>query len=260
MNRREFLACSLATAGSAVLADRGFAKPRFRAQQQVPGAISEAEINAARFPKDFLWGMATAAYQVEGAWNADGKGESIWDHFSHTVGKIKGNATADVACDQYHLYPQDIALLKRLNQKSYRFSISWSRIQPTGVGPANQKGLDHYSRLVDALLEAGIRPFCTLYRGICRRRWKIAAAGQIAISPDFTPTMRAFWQRILAIALRSGRRSTCRGPLRISVTAPAFSSGQSRLRFVSESGPYRQSRARTGISRHQVRVVKGHRW
>jgi beta-glucosidase len=163
MNRREFLACSLATAGSAVLADRGFAKPRFRAQQQVPGAISEAEINAARFPKDFLWGMATAAYQVEGAWNADGKGESNWDHFSHTVGKIKGNATADVACDQYHLYPQDIALLKRLNQKSYRFSISWSRIQPTGVGPANQKGLDHYSRLVDALLEAGIRPFCTLY-------------------------------------------------------------------------------------------------
>jgi beta-glucosidase len=107
--------------------------------------------------------MATACYQVEGAWSMDGKGESIWDRFSHTVGKIKGGATGDVACDQYHLYPEDIALLKRLHQKSYRFSISWSRIQPTGAGAVNQKGLDHYKRLADALGEAGIRPFCTLY-------------------------------------------------------------------------------------------------
>lgn len=107
--------------------------------------------------------MATAAYQVEGAWNEDGKGESNWDRFSHTVGKVKGGATGDVACDQYHLYPQDIAILKRLNVKSYRFSISWSRIQPSGTGAPNQKGIDHYKRLVDLLLEAGIRPFCTLY-------------------------------------------------------------------------------------------------
>jgi beta-glucosidase len=114
-------------------------------------------------PQEFLWGMATASYQVEGAWNEDGKGESIWDRFSHTIGKVKGGATGDVACDQYHLYPQDVALLKNLNQKSYRFSISWSRIQPIGTGAPNHKGIDHYSRLVDAILEAGIRPFCTLY-------------------------------------------------------------------------------------------------
>jgi len=107
--------------------------------------------------------MATASYQVEGAWNEDGKGESIWDRFSHTVGNVRGGATGDVACDHYHLYPQDIALMKRLNQKSYRFSISWPRIQPLGTGTANQKALDHYSKVVDAVLEAGIRPFCTLY-------------------------------------------------------------------------------------------------
>ena len=107
--------------------------------------------------------MATSSFQVEGAWNADGKGESIWDRFSHTPGKIQDGSTADVACDQYHRYKEDIAILKRLNQKSYRFSTSWPRIQPAGTGPANPKGLDYYSRLVDALLEAGIRPFCTIY-------------------------------------------------------------------------------------------------
>lgn len=162
MDRRRFLASSLATAGNALLSSRGLAKTP-PATDQIPGAVPSAEIGAARFPNGFLWGMATAAYQVEGAWNEDGKGESIWDRFAHTVGKIKGGAIADVACDQYHLYPQDIEILKRLNQKSYRFSISWSRIQPTGAGTVNQKGVDHYSRLVDALLEAGIRPFCTLY-------------------------------------------------------------------------------------------------
>ncbi len=161
MKRRQFIASSLATAGTALLAGRGLAAES--ASPQVPGAVPPAEVSSARFPAGFLWGMATAAYQVEGAWNEDGKGESIWDRFSHTVGKVKGGATGDVACDQYHLYPQDVAILKRLNQKSYRFSTSWSRIQPAGAGAANQKGLDHYSRLVDALLEAGIRPFCTLY-------------------------------------------------------------------------------------------------
>ena len=162
MDRRQFLTSSLATVGSALLAGRGLTETPPVAQQ-IPGAVPPSQIATARFPNGFLWGMATASYQVEGAWNEDGKGESIWDRFSHTVGKIKGGATGDVACDQYHLFPQDIAILKRLNQKSYRFSISWSRIQPTGTGAANQKGLDHYSRLVDALLEAGIRPFCTLY-------------------------------------------------------------------------------------------------
>lgn len=154
MDRRQFINQSLIAASAAFL-------PGLTAEslesQQTPSTAN------ARFPENFLWGTATAAYQVEGAWNEDGKGESNWDRFSHTVGKIKGGATGDVACDQYHLYPQDIALLKRLNQKSYRFSISWARIQPSGTGAANQKGLDHYSRLVDMLLAAGIRPFCTLY-------------------------------------------------------------------------------------------------
>src|SRR4029077_113506 len=95
------------------------------------------------FPKGFAWGAATAAYQIEGAWNADGKGESVWDRFAHTPGKIKNNDNGDVACDSYHRFDEDIALLKNLNLKSYRFSISWPRIQPTGKGPANQKGLDY---------------------------------------------------------------------------------------------------------------------
>jgi beta-glucosidase len=124
----------------------------------VPGAIAQGEIARAQFPDGFLWGMATAAFQVEGAWNEDGKGESIWDRFTHTVGKVKGGTTADVSCDEYHVYREDIAIMKQLHQKSYRFSISWPRIQPTGVGAPNPKGLDHYSRLADALLEDNIRP------------------------------------------------------------------------------------------------------
>jgi beta-glucosidase len=160
LDRRKFITNSLTGLSAQLLVSRGFAAA---ISQQVPGAIPLAEIESARFPNGFLWGMASAAYQVEGAWNIDGKGESIWDRFSHTVGKIKGAATADVACDQYHHYREDVAILKRLNQKSYRFSTSWSRIQPTGRGAVNQKGIDYYSRLTDALLEAGIRPFCTIY-------------------------------------------------------------------------------------------------
>jgi beta-glucosidase len=163
MNRRQFLHNSLATAGSAFLASRNLIANATSTPAQIPGAIPVAEISSARFPDNFLWGLATASYQIEGAWNEDGKGESIWDRAVHSVGKIKGGATGDVACDNYHLYPQDIDLLKRLNQKSYRFSISWPRIQPTGAGAPNRKGIDHYSRLADRLLEAGIRPFCTLY-------------------------------------------------------------------------------------------------
>jgi beta-glucosidase len=116
-----------------------------------------------RFPEGFLWGAATAAYQIEGATDADGKGPSIWDTFSHTPGTVHHGETGDVACDSYHRYPQDIALLKRLGAGAYRFSLSWPRIQPTGRGAANVKGLDYYSRLIDALLEAGIEPAVTLY-------------------------------------------------------------------------------------------------
>src|ERR1700678_813399 len=163
MDRRKFLGKSLAGVSGALLASGGLGALAPSLQQQVPGAVPPYDIANARFPDGFLWGMATAAYQVEGAWNENGKGESSWDRYTHTVGKIKGGGTGDIACDAYHLYPQDIALLKSLNLKSYRFSISWSRIQPTGTGAPTQKGIRHNKRLVDALLEAGIRPFCTLY-------------------------------------------------------------------------------------------------
>ena len=163
MNRRQFAVRSLAAAAGAVLHRQYSYAAAPRSAYQAPGAVPDSFIQKARFPEAFLWGTATASYQVEGAWNEDGKGESIWDRFTHTPGKVRGGVTGDVACDQYHLYPQDIALAKRLNQKSQRFSISWPRIQPAGTGAPNMKGIDHYSRFVDALLEAGIRPWCTMH-------------------------------------------------------------------------------------------------
>jgi beta-glucosidase len=115
-----------------------------------------------RFPEGFLWGASTAAYQIEGAWNEDGKGESIWDRFSHSPYRILGGDTGDVACDHYHRMPEDVALMKELGLKTYRFSISWPRVLPEGRGTVNDKGLDFYDRLVDNLLAAGIVPLATL--------------------------------------------------------------------------------------------------
>lgn len=116
-----------------------------------------------KFPQDFLWGAATAAYQIEGAWNEDGRGESIWDRFSHTPGKITNGDTGDIACDHYHRWEEDIALMRRLGLKAYRFSTSWSRVLPGGRGLINPKGLDFYDRLVDRLCAANIEPLLTLY-------------------------------------------------------------------------------------------------
>jgi len=116
-----------------------------------------------QFPSDFVWGAATAAYQIEGAVNEDGRGASIWDTFSHTPGKTKNGDTGDVANDHYHRWRDDIQLMKQLNLGAYRFSIAWSRILPTGRGTVNQAGIDFYSRLVDGLLEANITPYVTLY-------------------------------------------------------------------------------------------------
>ncbi len=115
------------------------------------------------FPDNFLWGTATSSYQIEGAWQEDGKGESIWDRFAHTPGKIIDGSNGDVACDHYHRWADDIALMKSMGLKAYRFSIAWPRILPNGTGDVNQAGLDFYSRLVDGLLEADIIPFATLY-------------------------------------------------------------------------------------------------
>jgi beta-glucosidase len=116
-----------------------------------------------KFPDGFLWGTATAAYQIEGAHDADGKGPSIWDTFSHIPGKVFQNQNGDVACDHYHRYREDVALMSELGLNAYRFSVSWPRVIPTGTGSANPKGLDFYNRLVDSLLQRGIRPFVTLY-------------------------------------------------------------------------------------------------
>ena len=113
--------------------------------------------------KDFVWGAATASYQIEGAWNLDGKGPNIWDEFTHQPGKISDNSTGDTACDHYHLYKQDVKLMAELGLKAYRFSISWSRILPEGTGRVNQKGIDFYNNLIDELLKYNITPFVTLY-------------------------------------------------------------------------------------------------
>ena len=118
--------------------------------------------NQITFPPGFLWGAGTAAYQIEGAWNEDGKGESIWDHFTHQPYRIKNNENGDVACDHYHRMPQDVDMMKTLGLQCYRFSISWPRILPQGKGTINQKGLDFYDRLVDKLSDAGIVPNVTL--------------------------------------------------------------------------------------------------
>lgn len=115
------------------------------------------------FPPGFLWGAATSAYQIEGAWNEDGKGESIWDRFSHAHGKIETGEDGDVACDHYHRWRGDLALMADIGLKAYRFSISWPRLLPRGRGTVNPAGLAFYQRLVDALLRAGIQPFVTLY-------------------------------------------------------------------------------------------------
>ena len=116
-----------------------------------------------KFPDGFLWGTATAAYQIEGAHDEHGKGPSIWDTFSHMPGKIERDETGDVACDHYHRYRNDVAIMADLGLDAYRFSVSWPRVIPNGSGTPNQKGLDFYSQLVDALLERKIRPFITLY-------------------------------------------------------------------------------------------------
>jgi len=115
------------------------------------------------FPKNFLWGTASASYQIEGAWNEDGKGESIWDRFSHTPNKIKHGDTGDVACDFYHLYRDDIAMMAQLGLNSARISLSWPRMIPLGHGATNQKGIDFYNRVIDEFLKHDITPFVTLY-------------------------------------------------------------------------------------------------
>ncbi|HUG48218.1 MAG TPA: GH1 family beta-glucosidase [Candidatus Limnocylindria bacterium] len=124
---------------------------------------SNPTVPARRFPTDFVWGAATAAYQIEGATAAAGRGESIWDRFARTPGRTWQGQTGDVACDHYNRYREDVALAAELGLTAYRFSVAWPRVIPDGVGAVNEAGLDFYDRLVDRLLECGVEPYLTLY-------------------------------------------------------------------------------------------------
>jgi beta-glucosidase len=152
------------------------------------------------FPEGFIWGVATAAYQIEGAWDEDGKGESIWDRFSHTPGKIANGDLGDVACDHYHRWREDVALMKELGLHAYRFSISWPRLLPEGRGHVNAAGLDFYTRLVDALLEAEIEPFITLYH------WDLPQALQDQGGWPARATAEAFVEYADLVSRRLGDR------------------------------------------------------
>jgi len=161
-------------------------------------ASTNASTNS--FPQDFVWGAATAAYQIEGAAHEDGRGESIWDRFSHTPGKTVNGDTGDVACDHYHRWQDDIQLMRSLGLHAYRFSVAWPRILPQGRGPINQAGLAFYDRLVDGLLEAGITPWVTLYH------WDLPQVLEDAGGWPLRATADAFAEYTDAVTQRLGDR------------------------------------------------------
>ncbi len=155
-----------------------------------------------RFPEHFVWGAATASYQIEGGHEEDGRGESIWDRFCRTPGKVYNGDTGDIACDHYHRYREDIALMQEIGLKGYRFSVAWPRIFPTGRGALNPAGLDFYDRLVDGLLDAGIQPFIALYH------WDLPQALQDRGGWANRDTVVAFRDYAAAISERLGDRVT----------------------------------------------------
>ncbi len=160
-------------------------------------------MNQPAFPSKFVWGAATAAYQIEGAWNEDGKGESIWDRFSHTPGMISDRSTGDTACDHYHRWQQDIALMQHIGLQAYRFSTAWTRVLPSGRGKTNPAGLDFYDRLVDGLLAAGIEPYLTLYH------WDLPQALQDAGGWANRDTAYLFADYAALMVKRLGDRVRC---------------------------------------------------
>jgi beta-glucosidase len=156
--------------------------------------------NHSALPSDFLWGAATSAFQTEGSPSADGRLPSIWDDFGRTPGAVEGGDTGEVACDSYRRWPEDLDLLRQLGATSYRFSIAWPRIQPTGRGSANVAGLDHYDKMVDDLLAAGIRPFATLYH------WDLPSALQHTGGWTSRDTSYLFAEYAALVADRLGDR------------------------------------------------------
>jgi len=155
---------------------------------------------ALSFPEGFTWGAATAAYQIEGATTADGRGVSIWDTFSRVPGKVRRGDTGDIACDSYHRYREDVALLSSLGLSDYRFSISWPRIQPSGTGAVNQKGIDYYRALLDELGEHGIAAAVTLYH------WDLPQELQDAGGWAVRSTAERFAEYALIVAEQLGDR------------------------------------------------------
>jgi beta-glucosidase len=155
-----------------------------------------------RFPADFRWGAAVSAYQIEGAVDKDGRGESIWDRFSATPGKIVNGDNGAVACDSYHRYGEDIRLMQELGLNAYRFSIAWPRIVPQGRGRVNTAGLDYYDRLVDDLLAAGIEPFATLYH------WDLPQVLEDQGGWPVRSTAEAFAEYVEVVGARLGDRVT----------------------------------------------------
>lgn len=164
------------------------------------GAGADIEFPAGSFPREFLWGVAASAYQIEGAVDADGRGESIWDRFSHLPGTTVNGATGDIACDHYYRWPADVAIMHALGVTAYRFSISWPRVIPDGRGAVNAAGLDFYDRLVDTLLEAGVAPWVCLYH------WELPLPLEDAGGWRVRSTVDAFAEFVATVARRLGDR------------------------------------------------------
>src|SRR5262245_22786070 len=177
-------------------------------QGQAAGAIGTDEgegdtrMPDQSLPEGFVWGAATASYQIEGAVRADGRGESIWDRFAHTPGRVRHGDTGDVACDHYTRFPQDVALMADLGLDAYRFSVSWPRVLPSGAGSVNEAGLDFYDRLVDELLARNIAPHVTLYH------WDLPQALEDTGGWPARSTALAFAEYAGVVADRLGDRVT----------------------------------------------------
>src|SRR5919199_2176436 len=152
------------------------------------------------FPPGFLWGAATAAYQIEGAARQDGRGESVWDRFAATPGKVRNGDSGEIACDFYHRYRDDLALMRELGLDAFRFSVAWPRVLPEGRGRVNEAGLDFYDRLVDELLAHGIEPFATLFH------WDTPQALEDAGGWPARSTAEAFVEYAEAVVGRLGDR------------------------------------------------------
>ena len=179
LTRRQIAKTATSAAVSAA-AGEAVAQPRSKDAVQRLGTQA--------FPNGFYWGVATSAYQIEGAANEDGKGKSIWDTYAHTQGKIKDGSNGDIANDHYHLYKEDVKLMASIGAKAYRFSISWPRIFPEGTGQPNPKGLDFYSRLRPALHRS---PLCII--GTCLRSCKTKVAGSHVTRPRHSQTTPDTW-------------------------------------------------------------------